>query len=520
MYGASDINILHYVRVGCRRGFAVVLELTHASGARPALPATTVAVGNASPASSGGMTGSQMPAGGGPVPGTVGAYQTGSAALTLDDILTDKDEFRRAAENSEFVQSLDADGIQKALGQIAVMRQGTQQTELEQLLLKKLARTDPAKALVAAMSVPNAHAAIELADPLFKDWLKKDATGAWAWANNLPDGLGRNRLLSDSLAAGAKTDPATSAAYILQISSQQGTEAIYRQAAKDVAAGLAKTDPAAMAKFLSQLPEGPAKAGALRAGADQIAKTDPKAAADLLAAARPSIDAGEGLASVLSEWGKKDMPSAIAYASVLPGNEETRAMTLLVPALARTDPKSAIDVASKLNDPQVTATLLYELPKDLKIETADQAIAAAAPMPDSIKFGFLENYAGDVVEKDPQSATRLLQQLPEGQVRNGALDSVVYALNRKDFATAQAYVNQVPAGSERDSGIATLINLSYHQPDRAMQLALGYYGDQIRSVQLPYLYSRWFKADPTAAQAWLSTAPLDAATRQKMTNPK
>ena len=440
------------------------------------------------------------------------------ADMNVNNLLAEKNPFKRAADEYAFVESLDQDAAAMALGQVSGSPQGVRQLELEKLLLAKMAKSDPKRALTLAAGLSNVHAAMELAAPLLKDWIDKDQTEAWAWGESLPDGLEKNRLLSAALAYESEANPAGAASYILQIMSQPGSDLIYGKAAAEVARSLAGSDPAAMQKFVAQLPEGYAKTEAVSAAARVMAKSDPKGAAELLMSSRLNANITNELTSVMNNWGKKDLPAALAFADGLPAGAQKDPMRFLLPQLAQTDPNAALDEVAKINNPEVTYALMQSLPAALKVETSDQAIVIAAQLPDGdVKALFLSNCAFKLIQTNPQAGATLIAQLPDGPAKNAAVDNLVDRLSWKDLPTAQNYMASLPSGALRDRAIQVLISdQSAGHPDLGVQWAVQYADTQKRAQALTYQYGKWVKLDPNAAQAWLNQAPLDATTKQQL----
>ena len=105
--------------------------------------------------------------------------------------------------------------------------------------------------------------------------------------------------------------------------------------------------------------------------------------------------------------------------------------------------------------------------------------------------------------------------------QSAAIRSVMSEWGRYDPAAAGQWLQQVPAGPARDSGISAYVSATAAaDPATSMQLASGISNNVLRNRTIAQTYRQWAKQDPTSANAWLSSSTIDQKLKNRLLSPK
>jgi hypothetical protein len=208
------------------------------------------------------------------------------------------------------------------------------------------------------------------------EWARQNPAAAMAWASSL--GEGRTEAISAVVGEVAKLDPAKASKMLAGMSGEDFTEA-FRSVARSYGAknfedaqawikslpagqqdealasaigGLSSDDAAAAAaaqvKLMSQ---GAAKDRAVAEVVGDIARDDPKYAADFLQDQGGDDAKRLSMRELMSSWVNKDAPNALAYAFALEaGDVQDSALQAYVMANTAADPSQVILVAENILD--------------------------------------------------------------------------------------------------------------------------------------------------------------------------
>jgi hypothetical protein len=208
------------------------------------------------------------------------------------------------------------------------------------------------------------------------EWARQNPAAAMAWASSLSEG--RTEAISAVVGEVAKLDPAKASKMLAGMSGEDFTEA-FRSVARSYGAknfedaqawikslpagqqdealasaivGLSSDDAAAAAaaqvKLMSQ---GAAKDRAVAEVVGDIARDDPKYAADFLQDQGGDDAKRLSMRELMSSWVNKDAPNALAYAFALEaGDVQDSALQAYVMANTAADPSQVILVAENILD--------------------------------------------------------------------------------------------------------------------------------------------------------------------------
>jgi len=309
---------------------------------------------------------------------------------------------------------------------------------------------------------------------LFGRWAEVDPTAAMAFSNTM--GFAGAFVRPTILQSWASTDPANAAKYYSEnpgefaMMNMGGGRMGGQNPASIIASEWARQDPDAALAWANALGNG--KGDALASVVGEVAKTDPKKAADLAAKMDPA-NQKEAYVSIASQWGASNFSDAKAWISSLPADQQAEALATAIRGLATTNPAEAASQAAALEPGR----------------EANQTISETA-----------RNWA----REDPAATAAWLSTQQSERARQDAMEPLMSSWVAQDSAAALAYVNAQPAGNVRDSAVASYINANISaDPSSQTTLAESIANDRDRARTVATLYNRWKQTDATAANAYI-----------------
>ncbi len=396
-------------------------------------------------------------------------------------------------------------------------------------VLQRWAALDPAGA--TAMARPYFDRARKMGR--YSAWRSGDGAVTAAWVNAIPEAalaeaniLGRffgtwelDRKVRASLADG---DPARQLDRFARLPDSSIREELCIGAI-DL---LARTDPAAAEAHLDLISDLGKRNGLRAEILHKLAKTDPAAALARLAQLGPQLTPGYNgtqiVDAVLVDAAKQDPTSAFAILDNLPEGLRSRATGAVLIGWACKDPVAALDWATAngldLANVQVAAvfgsrptngrsTLLNT------VWGADHAkvfdwVSAQPPSPS--RDDMLQERMA-LAPRD-EKFTLYGMMTPESQVEQ--VGTVVYALNREDPKSAEAWVTNLPPGPARSAAVQSLIAAqAYKNPDRLEAIAEGWMAGPDRQAALASMATQLTSTDPQRA-LFFAQQITDSANRE------
>lgn len=248
---------------------------------------------------------------------------------------------------------------------------------------------------------------------------------------------------------------------------------------RSVIMGVAGQDPERALTMIQSLNDSTLETQLRSMVAMVLATKDPQRA---LALARQNKGGGEmdfSISSIFHQWARRDLEGAKAALSELKGKEAEQAQLAIINRMAQTDPQEAWDFALTLNP---TGSNTHQSPL----------------------FTVLSTWA----QSDPQAAMKAWEGLPQGQMKNQALNSLIQTWSQNDFEGALQAVLDL---SETNARSDVLMSMSYSRqgdPDKIFAAIIdhmpvgGNFSNAIRNV-----ISRWAEKDPGAAAQALAELP-------------
>ena len=188
------------------------------------------------------------------------------------------------------------------------------------------------------------------------------------------------------------------------------------------------------------------------------AQSDPRAAAEWASALPADANRRFALEAIAIAWGARDPAAAARWAEGLSDEtERTQALTAIAIEAVRGDPRLALELACSLPD-----AAMGEIVPRAAMEWAMQDTAAATEWARqisglSLRATVLAGIATVWSEQDPASAASMaVEELPTGRLQADTIVSIVQRWNQRSPAEATEWVDQFPEGDLRDAAIESL----------------------------------------------------------------
>jgi hypothetical protein len=317
---------------------------------------------------------------------------------------------------------------------------------------------------------------------LFGRWAEVDPTAAMAFSNTL--GMAGGFVRPTILQSWASVDPANAAKYYTENPREfammdmmgggrrgpmggQGGSSI-------IAAEWARQDPAAALTWANSLATG--KNEAVTAVVGEVAKTDPRKAAEMIASMDPE-QRREAYRSVATQYGALDFAEAQNWIRTLPADDQPRALASAIEGLSGKDPVAAAKQVSAMADGDEKNRLIADV-------------------------------VGDLARKDTQAAEDFLREQTSEEALRDGMRELMPALNERNPIAALAFVNSYPPGPVRDSAAQAYVWSNHTgEPAELLKVAetITDEGDRNRTVGVAAM--RWMREDPEAAKAYVEASP-------------
>lgn len=326
---------------------------------------------------------------------------------------------------------------------------------------------------------------------LFGRWAEVDPTSAMAFSSTM--GFTGMFVRPTILHSWASVDPANAAKYYAANPrefammgmmgggrgpmSGQGGAAI-------IASEWARQDPAAALAWAGTLTT--EKSQAMSAVGGEVAKTDPKKAAEMIGTLQGE-DLTDAYRSVAASYGAKNFEEAQAWIRTLPADQQAEAMAAAIGGLSQDDPAAA-------------AYQLAQMPEgDAKNEATTQII-------------------GDWARIDPVAAAELLRKQTDEGTQRDAMRELMPTWVSRDPAAALAFANSHQPGPVRDSALQSYVwSNQSAEPSELVRVAETISDEGDRSRTLGMAAARWMRESPDDARAYIQqTEALTDEARERI----
>ncbi len=328
---------------------------------------------------------------------------------------------------------------------------------------------------------------------LFGRWAEVDPTSAMAFSNTM--GFTGMFVRPTILHSWASVDPANAAKYYAANPREFAMMGIMgggsrgmggQGGAAIIASEWARQDPAAALAWAGTLTT--EKSQAMSAAVGEIAKTDPKKAAEMLGTLAGE-DLTDAYRSVATSYGAKNFDEAQAWIRTLPADQQAEAMAAAIGGLSRDDPAAA-------------AYQLAQMPEgDAKNEAATRII-------------------GDWARIDPAAAADLLRKQTDEETQRDSMRELMPTWVNKDPAAALAFANSYQPGPVRDRALQSYVwSNQSAEPSELVRVAETIGDEGERSRTLSMAAARWMRESPDEARTYIQqTETLSDEARERILN--
>lgn len=314
---------------------------------------------------------------------------------------------------------------------------------------------------------------------LFGRWAELDPTAAMAFSGTM--GMAGNFVRPTILQSWSSVDPANAAKYYSQnprefamMDMMGGRGPMGGQAASSIIAmEWARQDPAAAMEWASSLTTG--KGDAMNSVVSEVAKSDPRKAAEMISKMDPADRAG-AYGSVAEQYGALDFSAAESWIRTLPADAQAAAMESALEGLSSKDPLEATRQVSLMQEGES-------------------------------KDNLVEIVIGDLARTDTQAAVDFLKKQTSQEAQEESMRPLMPSLVAKDPAAALALVNSYEPGPVRDSAAqAYVMSNSKGEPEELVDIAASITDEGDRNRMMGVAAMRWMTEDPVAAKAYVEAS--------------
>lgn len=246
-----------------------------------------------------------------------------------------------------------------------------------------------------------------------------------------------------------------------------------------VITGVAGQDPEQALSMIETLEDKSQQAQLRSMVAMVLAAKDPARALELALRTKEGNEMDFSISSIFHQWARRDLTAAKAAAQELKGKEAEQAHSAIISRMAQSDPEQAWKYA-------------------LSLETADRSTQQSA------YFSVLTAWA----QTDPKAALRAWQELPNSQIKNQTLNSLIQNWSHSDFDGALQAVLELPESNTRSDALVSLSYSRLGEPEKVFDAILEHMpmGDNFSNA-MRNVFSRWAELNPQAASQALGELP-------------
>ncbi|MBK1825946.1 hypothetical protein [Haloferula rosea] len=260
--------------------------------------------------------------------------ETEALVQEMVDIMASTDPLTRTQEWLDFVNGLDPDRFEEVVAEFRAKGLTNGNMTEYAMVLTAWAKVDPLSALDYAKENTGSPFA---RNTILASWAGTDPNGAIQWAESNHDGDGANPWMVGVIKGVVANDPylATELLGNMPYSEQRG------DALTAILPHVLNQGPEAARQWVAGLSDDRLRNGAIQRMAGALAKTDPEGTANWLAST-PGDGATGAMDNVIGTWAREDIQAATSYYQGLPAGElRTSALRGLSNQLAMSDPQAA-----------------------------------------------------------------------------------------------------------------------------------------------------------------------------------
>jgi hypothetical protein len=326
---------------------------------------------------------------------------------------------------------------------------------------------------------------------LFGRWAEVDPTAAMAFSNTM--GFAGGFVRPTVLQSWASVDPANAAKYYAENPREFAMMGMMgggrgpmgnQGGAGIIASEWARQDPAAAMAWAASL--GTEKGQAMSSVVSEVAKTDPRKAAEMITQ-MDAADQADAYRSVASQYGALDFSEAQNWIRTLPADQQAQALASAIGGLSNKDPEAAAKQVSQMAD-------------------GDE------------KNRVIDDVVGDLARQNPQAAADFLKDQQDERAQRDGMRELMPTWVNQNPAAALAYAESYEPGRVRDSALEAYVwgnNTSAPKDVIAVAETITDEGDRNRAIGVAAM--RWMREDADAAKDYVeSSATLSDEAKERI----
>ena len=348
----------------------------------------------------------------------------------------------------------------------------------------------------------------KLAHILVERWAALNPQAALSAVLRVSGRRARQRLLDSAACSWAREDPAAAAAWVKSFYS----EAEQPAKLKLVVGWCDRRHAEASRALWEQMPAGVARDEVAKSLIESLVHEDLNAAIGCLQGIRSTTVRREMQCEILRQWASTDASAALAWAKEQPRvQERDDAIFTIVAALREEHPDQAADLLKSLSASgigrehgAVGAVLSHWAETDFA-----SAKAWVTQLPEgTLREGALEDLVVSWVRTAPQDAAAFVQKLPEGKGRLNLLNQVAGRWVLNDSKAVQDWMEGMPEGPTRNAVISGFGDgLACKKPEEAAAFVAALPAGDLQAEVALKVVARWTERDPVSAAAWAEAFP-------------
>ena len=215
---------------------------------------------------------------------------------------------------------------------------------------------------------------------------------------------------------------------------------------------------------------------------------------------------------MLTRWGKADPDGALEYLSGLDHRKAGGDASIILSALASTDPQRAIkwleDPENKLkNFPWMGQILAGSITKEWVRTDPDAALEWAKSVPDNQRSGAYSGVLGTIAATDPQRASAMALELPDSDARVEIIAQISRSWSENSPGEAIEWSSRLE-GEERTRAIGAAVgSWAQTNPRGAAAFLLAQHESERSPEMVKQVASSWARQQPAEAAQWIGDFP-------------
>jgi hypothetical protein len=343
---------------------------------------------------------------------------------------------------------------------------------------------------------------------LLARWAAADPQAALSAAQTVSERSTRRGLLDTAVCAWAGKEPAAAAAWVKSFYPEA------EQASKLMLVFYAcgTQQPHAARALWQQMPAGVARDEAATTFIESLAHQDLEAAIACLDDIKSSNIRRRAREDILLQRARTDPAATLAWAQEQPRLQDRDEATLAVIAgLREQNPSQAAEVLKSLSasaienaEGAIGAVLTEWVAKDLAAATT-----WVMQLPEgTLREHALEELMPRWVAQDPHAAVTFAQTLADGAAQSKLLTLVAYQWAMRDSKAAQSWLEALPEGTARNAVVSGFSDgLACRKPQEAAAFVAALPPGDLQADVALTVVGHWASDDPASAAAWVAAFP-------------